>query len=102
MDKFNAPIQYVVNTLDKIIASAIFQSLIFFIIGNIKSLRIYTWIIITLNSAILPANAAPLAPNNGIVKIECGLAKGKKLYDKRESLKQKSAEMEIKRYSKKI
>ncbi len=40
--------------------------------------------------------------NNGIVKIECGLAKGKKLYDKRESLKQKSAEMEIKRYSKKI
>ncbi len=39
---------------------------------------------------------------NGFVKIEGGVGKGKKLYDKREDLKKKSAEMEIKRFSKKI
>lgn len=34
------------------------------------------------------------------VKIEIGLAKGKKLYDKRESIKQKDVEREMKRYMK--
>ncbi len=34
----------------------------------------------------------------GLAKVEIGLAKGKKLYDKREDLKKKSQEMEIKKY----
>ncbi len=34
---------------------------------------------------------------NGLVKIEIGLAKGKKLYDKRESLKDKAVKREIER-----
>jgi SsrA-binding protein len=34
---------------------------------------------------------------NGFAKIEIGLAKGKKLYDKRESIKQREVEREIKR-----
>ena len=33
-----------------------------------------------------------------IAKLEIGLGKGKKLYDKRESIKQKDAERELKRY----
>ena len=37
---------------------------------------------------------------NGNVKIEIGLAKGKKLYDKREVLKEKSVKKEIERESK--
>jgi SsrA-binding protein len=36
----------------------------------------------------------------GLVKIEIGLAKGKKLHDKRESIKQKDTEREMKRYLK--
>jgi SsrA-binding protein len=36
----------------------------------------------------------------GLVKIEIGLAKGKKLYDKRETIKQKDVEREMKRYLK--
>ena len=39
---------------------------------------------------------------NGLVKLEGGVGKGKKLYDKREDLKNKSAEMEIRRISKKF
>ena len=39
---------------------------------------------------------------DGLVKLEGGVGKGKKLYDKREDLKKKSAEMEIKRYQKKL
>lgn len=35
-----------------------------------------------------------------LVKIEIGLAKGKKLHDKRESIKQKDTEREMKRYIK--
>jgi SsrA-binding protein len=35
-----------------------------------------------------------------LVKIEIGLAKGKKLHDKRESIKQKDTEREMKRYLK--
>lgn len=35
-----------------------------------------------------------------LVKIDIGLAKGKKLYDKRESIKQKDVERDIKRYLK--
>jgi SsrA-binding protein len=35
-----------------------------------------------------------------LVKIEIGLAKGKKLYDKRETIKQKDVEREMKRYLK--
>jgi len=34
---------------------------------------------------------------NGKVKVEFGLAKGKKLYDKRKSLQEKSAKREIER-----
>jgi len=34
----------------------------------------------------------------GLAKIEIGLAKGKKLHDKRESIKQKDVEREMKRY----
>jgi len=34
----------------------------------------------------------------GLAKMEIGLAKGKKLYDKRESIKQRDTEKEIKRY----
>lgn len=34
----------------------------------------------------------------GLAKMEIGLARGKKLYDKRESIKQRDAEKEIKRY----
>lgn len=34
---------------------------------------------------------------NGIAKLELGLARGKKLYDKRESLKEKSVERDIKK-----
>jgi SsrA-binding protein len=36
----------------------------------------------------------------GLAKIEIGLAKGKKLHDKRESIKQKDVEREMKRYLK--
>lgn len=36
---------------------------------------------------------------NNLVKVEIGLAKGKKLYDKRETLKEKSAQQEIDRAS---
>ena len=36
--------------------------------------------------------------SHGLAKIEIGLAKGKKLYDKREDLKKKSQEMELKKY----
>jgi SsrA-binding protein len=35
-----------------------------------------------------------------LAKIELGLAKGKKLHDKRESIKQKDVEREMKRYLK--
>lgn len=38
--------------------------------------------------------------SSNLVKIEIGLAKGKKLHDKRESIKQKDVEREIKRYLK--
>ena len=34
---------------------------------------------------------------NGIVKVELALAKGKKLYDKRESIKKREIDMELKR-----
>lgn len=36
----------------------------------------------------------------GLAKIEIGLGKGKKMHDKRESIKQKEAEREMKRYIK--
>ncbi|MBL7707896.1 MAG: SsrA-binding protein SmpB [Chitinophagaceae bacterium] len=36
--------------------------------------------------------------DKGMMKIEIGLGKGKKLYDKRESIKQKDVEREMKRY----
>lgn len=36
----------------------------------------------------------------GLVKMEIGLAKGKKLHDKRETIKQKDVEREMKRYLK--
>ena len=36
----------------------------------------------------------------GLAKIEIGLGKGKKMHDKRESIKQKDAEREMKRYIK--
>lgn len=38
--------------------------------------------------------------NKNLVKIEIGLGKGKKLYDKRETIKQKDVEREMKRYVK--
>ncbi len=37
--------------------------------------------------------------NSGKVKVEIGLAKGKKLYDKRQTLKEKSVKRDIERYS---
>ena len=37
---------------------------------------------------------------NGFAKIEIGLGKGKKLHDKRESIKSREVEREIKRYLK--
>lgn len=37
---------------------------------------------------------------NNLVKIEIGLAKGKKLHDKRETIKQRDVEKEMKRYLK--
>ncbi|MBL0232525.1 MAG: SsrA-binding protein SmpB [Chitinophagaceae bacterium] len=37
---------------------------------------------------------------NGLVKMEIGLAKGKKLHDKRDSIKQKDVDREMKRYLK--
>lgn len=37
---------------------------------------------------------------DGLVKMEVGLAKGKKLHDKRDSIKQKDVEREMKRYLK--
>lgn len=36
--------------------------------------------------------------DKGMMKIEIGLGKGKKLYDKRESIKQKDVKREMKRY----
>jgi SsrA-binding protein len=36
----------------------------------------------------------------GLAKIELGLGKGKKLYDKRESIKQRETQRELKRYTK--
>ena len=36
--------------------------------------------------------------NNGKIKVELALAKGKKYYDKRNSLKEKDVKKEIKRY----
>jgi SsrA-binding protein len=38
--------------------------------------------------------------DKGMMKIEIGLGKGKKLYDKRESIKQKDVDREMKRYIK--
>jgi SsrA-binding protein len=38
--------------------------------------------------------------DKSLVKVEIGLAKGKKLHDKRESIKQKDVEREMKRYLK--
>jgi len=38
--------------------------------------------------------------DKGFVKMEIGLAKGKKLHDKRETIKQKDTEREMKRYLK--
>ncbi len=38
--------------------------------------------------------------NKGLAKMEIGLAKGKKLHDKRETIKQKDVEREMKRYLK--
>ncbi len=38
--------------------------------------------------------------DNGLVKMEVGLAKGKKLHDKRDSIKQKDVEREMKRFLK--
>lgn len=38
--------------------------------------------------------------DKGMMKIEIGLGKGKKLYDKRESIKQKDMDREMKRYIK--
>lgn len=38
--------------------------------------------------------------DKGLAKMEIGLAKGKKLHDKRETLKQKDADREMKRYIK--
>jgi SsrA-binding protein len=38
--------------------------------------------------------------DKGLVKMEIGLAKGKKLYDKRESIKERDTNREIKRYLK--
>lgn len=38
--------------------------------------------------------------DKNLVKIEIGLAKGKKLHDKRDTLRQKDAEREMKRYLK--
>ena len=39
--------------------------------------------------------------SNGLCKVEIGLCKGKKLFDKRESLKQKDQEMRLKKLSSK-
>jgi SsrA-binding protein len=39
--------------------------------------------------------------DKGIAKLEIGIAKGKKLYDKRESLKQKDSKRDLDRYLKK-
>lgn len=38
--------------------------------------------------------------DNGLVKMEIGLAKGKKLHDKRDTIKQKDVERELKRFLK--
>ena len=38
--------------------------------------------------------------DKGLVKMQIGLGKGKKLHDKRESIKQRDVEREIKRYTK--
>jgi SsrA-binding protein len=38
--------------------------------------------------------------NKGLVKMEIGLARGKKLYDKRETIKERDTQREIKRYLK--
>jgi len=38
--------------------------------------------------------------DKGLVKMEIGLARGKKLYDKRESVKERDTQREIKRYLK--
>lgn len=38
--------------------------------------------------------------DNGLVKVEIGLAKGKKLYDKRQTLKDKQVKRDIERFSK--
>ena len=35
---------------------------------------------------------------NGLAKLNIGLAKGKKLYDKREDMKQKAEERELRKY----
>lgn len=39
---------------------------------------------------------------NGLIKVEIGLAKGKKLYDKREVLKEKSVKMDIDRATRRV
>ena len=39
--------------------------------------------------------------SNGKIKVELSLAKGKKLYDKRETLKRKTLDREMERYIKK-
>ena len=46
------------------------------------------------------ATAKPITGFKGFVKIAIGLAKGKKLHDKRETLMKKDVEREMKRYLK--
>jgi SsrA-binding protein len=43
-----------------------------------------------------------LYPKQGLIKVKIGICKGKKLYDKREDLKKRSQEMEIKRQLKRF
>jgi SsrA-binding protein len=45
----------------------------------------------------ITAIALELYPRKGLIKVKIGLCRGKKLFDKRDTLKRKSQEMDIKR-----
>ena len=70
--------------------------------GNIFKLLLHKKEIIKIHSKIqkdgytlVPLN---ITLKNGLAKLNIGLAKGKKLYDKREDMKQKAEERELRKY----
>jgi SsrA-binding protein len=58
------------------------------------------WIAKTKEKGLTIVPLAVFINDNGYAKVEIGLGKGKKMHDKRESIKSRDAEREMKRYLK--